>query len=107
MAQAVLRPAVMDFIELATKSEHLELQIEETEILTGSSLAGQSLKDSAVRQDLGIIIVAIKKPVDGRMLFNPAPHTVIVPPAFPTWPWATWASAIRPVAEIFTALIAG
>jgi voltage-gated potassium channel len=79
MAQAVLRPNVMDFIELATKSEHLELQIEETEILTGSSLAGQSLKDSAVRQDLGIIIVAIKKPTDGRMVFNPAPQTVIEP----------------------------
>jgi voltage-gated potassium channel len=79
VAQAVLRPNVMDFIELATRSEHLELQIEETEIGPGSSLAGQSLKDSAVRQDLGIIIVAIKKPPEGRMVFNPAPHTVIEP----------------------------
>ena len=77
VAQAVLRPNVMDFIELATKSEHLELQIEETEIVTGSALAGQSLKDSAVRQELGIIIVAIKKPAEGRMVFNPEPHTVI------------------------------
>jgi voltage-gated potassium channel len=76
VAQAVLRPNVMDFIELATKTEHLELQIEETEIVAGSGLAGQSLKDSAVRQDLGIIIVAIKKP-EGRMVFNPAPSTVI------------------------------
>ena len=79
VAQAVLRPNVMDFIELATTSEHLELQIEETEIVKGSALAGQSLKDSAVRQDLGIIIVAIKKPLEGRMVFNPAPHTVIEP----------------------------
>jgi voltage-gated potassium channel len=76
VAQAVLRPNVMDFIELATKSEHLELQIEETEIEANSALAGQSLKDSAVRRDLGIIIVAIKKP-EGRMLFNPEPSTVI------------------------------
>ena len=79
VAQAVLRPNVLDFIELATKSEHLELQIEETEIVKGSALAGQSLRDSAVRQDLGIIIVAIKKPVEGRMVFNPAPDTVIEP----------------------------
>ena len=78
VAQAVLRPAVMDFIELATKSEHLELQIEETEIAAGSSLAGQSLKDSAVRQDLGIIIVAIKKP-GGRMIFNPEPAIILEP----------------------------
>lgn len=76
VAQAVLRPNVMDFIELATRSEHLELQIEETEILSGSSLRGRSLKDSALRQDLGIIIVAIKKP-EGRMDFNPESSTVI------------------------------
>src|SRR5262249_28451950 len=31
MAQAVLRPAVTDFIELATRTEHLDLQIEETQ----------------------------------------------------------------------------
>jgi voltage-gated potassium channel len=78
VAQAVLRPNVMDFIEMATKSEHLELQIEETIIEAGSSLAGQSLKDSAIRADLGIIIVAIKKP-GGRMVFNPESATVIQP----------------------------
>ena len=76
VAQAVLRPNVMDFLELATKTEHLELQIEETEVVPGSALSGQSLKDSAVRQDLGVIVVAIKKP-SGQMLFNPAPSTVI------------------------------
>ncbi len=29
MAQAILRPSVVDFIEIATASENLELQIEE------------------------------------------------------------------------------
>jgi voltage-gated potassium channel len=76
VALAVLRPAVMDFIELATKKEHMELQIEEAEIEPGSRLAGVSLKDSQIRQDLGIIIVAIKKP-DGKMVFNPAPETLL------------------------------
>jgi voltage-gated potassium channel len=70
MAMAVLRPNVMDFIELATRSDYMELQIEESRIEPGSALAGRSLKDSRVRQDLGVIIVAIKKP-DGRMVFNP------------------------------------
>jgi voltage-gated potassium channel len=78
VALAVLRPTVMDFIELATRKEHLELQLEETEIQTGSRLAGQALKDSQVRQELGAIIVAIKKP-DGRMLFNPDAETLIEP----------------------------
>jgi voltage-gated potassium channel len=70
MAMAVLRPNVMDFIELATRTDYMELQIEEVTIERGSALAGRSLKDSRVRPDLGIIIVAIKKP-DGRMVFNP------------------------------------
>jgi voltage-gated potassium channel len=70
VAQAVLRPAVVDFLELATRTEHLDLQIEETSIVAGSRLDGQTLLDSKLRQELGVIIVAIKKE-QGHMLFNP------------------------------------
>jgi len=70
VAQAVLRPAVVDFIELATRTEHIDLQIEETRVQAGSRLAGRTLLDSQVRQNLGVIIVAIKKP-QGQMIFNP------------------------------------
>ncbi len=76
VAQAVLRPSVVDFIELATRSEHLDLQIEEVAIQPTSRFAGQSVKDSGIRYDLGIIIVAIKKP-GGQMVFNPASQVVI------------------------------
>jgi voltage-gated potassium channel len=72
VAQAVLRPTVVDFLELATESAHVDLQIEETRISDKSSLAGSTLKDSRLRQDLGVIVVAIKKS-SGQMLFNP-PH---------------------------------
>jgi voltage-gated potassium channel len=78
VAQAVLRPSVVDFIELATRSEHLDLQIEEVAIGPGSRFAGQSVKDSGIRYDLGIIIVAIKKP-EGKMVFNPASQVVLEP----------------------------
>jgi voltage-gated potassium channel len=72
VAQAVLRPTVVDFLELATETEHVDLQIEETQIVASSALAGSTLKDSRLRQDLGVIIVAIKKNT-GQMVFNP-PH---------------------------------
>jgi voltage-gated potassium channel len=78
VAQAVLRPAVVDFIELATRSEHLALQIEETQIAAGSSLAGISLGESGVRQTLEIIILALKKP-DGKMVFAPSPDVALEP----------------------------
>jgi voltage-gated potassium channel len=76
VAQAVLRPTVMDFIELATRTEHLELQMEETRISPGSKLVGSNLRDSRLRQDQGIIIVAIKK-ATGHMVFNPPAEAVM------------------------------
>jgi voltage-gated potassium channel len=76
VAHAVLRPTVMDFIELATRTEHLELQIEETKIAPRSKLIGCNLRDSRFRQDQGIIIVAIKK-ASGHMVFNPPADAVM------------------------------
>jgi voltage-gated potassium channel len=78
MAQAVLRPAVVDFIELATRTEYLDLQIEETEIDAKSTLAGKSLQDSRVRKEMGVIIVAIKKAA-GHMVFNPPGDALMEP----------------------------
>jgi len=78
MAQAILRPSVVDFIEIATASENLELQIEEIAIAASSNLAGKSLIDSGIRQSMGIIIVGIKQ-ANGQMLFNPPPASVIEP----------------------------
>jgi voltage-gated potassium channel len=76
VAQAVLRPNAMDFIELATRTGHLELQIEETPVRPGSPLVGRTLKASPVRSELGIMVVAIKKP-DGKMAFNPSPEALL------------------------------
>ena len=78
MAQAILRPSVVDFIELATASEHLELQIEEIRISANSVLAGKNLINSGIRQSMGIIIVGIKES-DGKMIFNPPPGKNIEP----------------------------
>jgi voltage-gated potassium channel len=76
VAQAVLKPTVVDFIELTTRTEHIELQLEENKIEPQSPLAGCNLKDSRLRADHQIIIVAIKKK-SGHMLFNPPPETII------------------------------
>jgi len=76
VAQAVLRPTVVDFIELATRTEHLELQIEESRIAPHSKLVGASLRDSRLRHERGLIIVSIKKE-SGQMVFNPPADAVI------------------------------
>lgn len=74
MAQAILRPNVVDFIEIATGREHLELQMEEISIPTNSPFAGENLATSGFRKETGVIIVGIKKK-NGKMVFNPDSHT--------------------------------
>jgi voltage-gated potassium channel len=78
VAQAILRPTVVDFIELATRTEHVELQIEEIKLDARSKLVGMSLKESQLRQDFGVIIVAIKK-ASGQMAFNPPSSAIMEP----------------------------
>jgi voltage-gated potassium channel len=70
IAHTVLKPAVVDFIEFATKSGNLDLQMEEVQIKESSALVGKSLDECGIGRELGIIIVAIKKP-NGEMRFNP------------------------------------
>ena len=76
MAQAILRPNVVDFIEIATGREHLDLQMEEILVPAHSQFAGESLISSGFRKETGVIIVGIKKS-NGKMVFNPAPQTKI------------------------------
>ncbi|MCG6892654.1 MAG: potassium channel protein [Desulfobacteraceae bacterium] len=72
MAQLLTRPTVMDFIDTATMDHKLGLSMEEAVIGDASNLVGKSLMDSHIRQDYGVIIVAIKKP-SSEMIFNPGP----------------------------------
>jgi voltage-gated potassium channel len=76
IAHTVLKPAVVDFIEFATKSGNLDLQIEEIIILEGTRLVGLSLDQCGIGRELGIIVVAIKKR-SGEMQFNPIYSSVI------------------------------
>ena len=77
MAHALLRPAVLDVIDLATHYRSIELQIEEVQIPKGGVGVGATLQDSGIRETLGIIVIAIKKP-NGEMLFNPRADVCIV-----------------------------
>lgn len=76
MAQTALRPAVVDFMHLATSAGHLELSMEQVRVPAPSMLVGKSLVESGIRQKFGVIIVAIKR-ADNAMEFNPPPEAVI------------------------------
>lgn len=76
IAHTVLRPAVVDFIEFATKTGNIELRMEEIFIPDGSGLSGQTLGQCGIGKELGIIIVGIKRE-SGEMKFNPTFRTTI------------------------------
>src|SRR5512137_728586 len=74
MAQAILRPNVVDFIEIATGRDHFDLQMEEISIPAGSYCVGENLLSSGFRKQTGVIIVGVKKS-SGKMVFNPDSQT--------------------------------
>jgi voltage-gated potassium channel len=76
IAQTALRPAVVDFVTLATSSENLDLMMEEVTIAERSTLADQTIVQGNLRQRYGVIIIGIQR-ADRRMDFNPEPDTAM------------------------------
>ena len=76
MALSLLRPNVVDFMELESAGEDLDIAIEEVIVPEGSSLDGVMLKDSDLKNKLDLMVVAIKKP-DKTIHFNPGANTKI------------------------------
>jgi voltage-gated potassium channel len=74
MAHAILRPTVIEFLELAFADDDTDIQMEEIRVAENSDLVGVALKDSRIRQNLDLIILSIRK-ADATMLFNPGAET--------------------------------
>jgi voltage-gated potassium channel len=72
MAEVLKRPTVVDFIDIAMANRKLGLAMEEARVGDRSTLVGKNLIDSQLRQNYGVIIVAIKKS-SGEMIYNPLP----------------------------------
>ena len=76
IVQLLLRPGVVDFIELVTQQGPLELNIDQKELTEDSPLCHKTLAESRARQSLGRMVIAIKKK-DGSTLFDPPPDTML------------------------------
>jgi len=76
MAQAIIRPAVTDFIDVAMMDTDHSIVMEEITLTAKGFATGKNLIESNIRRLYGVIIVAIKRK-DGTMLFNPAPQEIL------------------------------
>ncbi len=76
IAQLLLRPNVLDFIDAAFGTERLDVEIGEVRVHERSPLVGKTLGNSAIREQAGVIVLGMK-PADGAMIFNPSPEATI------------------------------
>ena len=77
IAQSLLRPHVVSFLDQATTHLGMDLEIGEIQVPVKSVFAGKTIESSRIRQDRGVIILAIKR--HAGMRFNPAPDEQIQP----------------------------
>ena len=77
IAQSLLRPHVVSFLDTATTHLGMDLEIGEIHITPDSTFAGKTLESSRIRQERGVIVLAIKR--QDAMRFNPAPDERIEP----------------------------
>jgi voltage-gated potassium channel len=77
IAQSLLRPHVVSFLDTATTHLGMDLEIGQIQVAGDSVFAGMTIESSRIRQDRGVIILAIKR--QEGMRFNPAPDEPIHP----------------------------
>ncbi|MHB1418137.1 MAG: potassium channel family protein [Bacillota bacterium] len=77
MAISILKPASVEFIDTLLSDHGMEFELEEVTIPHNSPLAGNSLKESRIKQEAGVMVVAIKR--DDTMLHFPGADEILRP----------------------------
>jgi len=72
IAQLVIRPAMVEFVDTIARSNAGEITMEEMTVSKDSSLIGIALRDTPIRSRLNVIIVAIRRGEDD-LVYNPGP----------------------------------
>jgi voltage-gated potassium channel len=76
LAQSLLRPHVVQFLDFTTKDIGLDVTIEQVRVADSSEMIARSIRDMQLGRNVGVIVLAIRKR-DGQMLFNPPADTAI------------------------------
>jgi voltage-gated potassium channel len=76
LAQSLLRPHVVQFLDFTTKDIGMDIAIEQVRVAETSVVVGKTIKDMQLGRDFGVIVMAIRKS-DGEMIFNPTADTAV------------------------------
>jgi len=77
MAEIVLRPGVLDFIDVVYGSKKVDIHIEEITVKRGSKMDKKTLADLPLRSEFNTIIVAIQNEEKGLFIYNPKGDTIV------------------------------
>jgi voltage-gated potassium channel len=78
IAQGLIRPTLVDFLDLIIRRRELSLSMEELIVKRDSRIVDQTLAECDIRRKANVIVVAVKKPGED-IVFNPSPSVNIVP----------------------------
>ena len=76
LAQSLLRPHVVQFLDFTTKDIGMDIAIEQVRVADSSEMVSRSIRDMQIGRDVGVIVMAIRR-ADGQMLFNPPADTAV------------------------------
>ena len=76
LAQSLLRPHVVQFLDFTTKDIAMDISLEQVRVSAGSEVVAKTIREMQLRRNLGVIVMAIRRG-DGHMLFNPPADTAV------------------------------
>jgi voltage-gated potassium channel len=76
IAAFVLQPHVTEFLDVVMHDRNLEFRLEEVTMPSDSPLAGQTLRESQLRDRTGALVLALRAP-DGTFATNPPPDATL------------------------------
>jgi voltage-gated potassium channel len=76
LAQALLRPHVVQFLDFTTKDVGEDIAIEQVRVAPNSEMVDKTIREMQLRKEVGVIVLAIRS-ATGSMLFNPPPDSPV------------------------------
>jgi voltage-gated potassium channel len=77
MASVMIRPTVVNFLDVMLRAEHATVRLEEVKIAPTSKIVGKQLRHSGIRE-LGVIVIAIKGSTTNQYSYNPQSDSVLL-----------------------------
>ena len=76
MASELIRPEVNEFLDQMLRDKERNLRLEEVTIPEKSSLIGVALKDTAIRRETRLLVVAVRD-TERSFTYNPEPDFLL------------------------------